>query len=32
MAEEKSSSKNIILWIITVVLVALAVFLYHKPK
>jgi len=31
MAEEKSSSKNIILWIITVVLVALAAFLqFHK--
>jgi len=28
MAEEKSSSKNIILWIITVVLVALAFYLY----
>ena len=30
MAEEKSSSKNIILWIITVVLVALAIFLYKR--
>jgi len=30
MADEKSSSKNIILWIITVVLVALAIFLYKK--
>jgi len=30
MAEEKSRSKNIVLWIITVVLVALAVFLYKR--
>jgi hypothetical protein len=30
MADEKSSSKNIILWIITVVLVALAVYLYKR--
>jgi len=29
MADEKSN-KNIILWIITVVLVALAIFLYKK--
>jgi len=30
MAEEKSGSKNLILWIITVVLVALAIFLYKR--
>jgi len=30
MADEKSGSKNIILWIITVVLVALAFFLYKR--
>jgi hypothetical protein len=30
MAEEKSGSKNIILWIITVALVGLAIFLYKK--
>jgi len=30
MADEKSGSKNIILWIITVVLVALAIFLYKR--
>jgi len=30
MAEEKSSSKNIVLWVITVALVALAIFLYKK--
>jgi hypothetical protein len=30
MADEKSSSKNIVLWIITVALVALAIFLYKK--
>jgi len=30
MADEKSSSKNTILWIITVVLVALAIFLYKR--
>jgi len=30
MAEEKSSSKNIILWVITVVLVLLAIFLYKR--
>jgi hypothetical protein len=30
MAEEKSSSKNVVLWIITAVLVALAIFIYKK--
>lgn len=30
MAEEKSNSKNIILWVITVALVALAIYLYKK--
>jgi len=28
--ENKSSSKNIILWVITVALVALAIFLYKR--
>jgi hypothetical protein len=34
MAEgkEKNRSKDIILWIITVALVALAIFWYQKPK
>jgi hypothetical protein len=31
MAEEKNRSKDIILWIITVALVALAIFWYKKP-
>lgn len=31
MAEEKKRSKDIVLWIITVVLVALAIFWYKKP-
>ena len=31
MAEEKSRGKDIILWIITVALVALAIFWYKKP-
>jgi hypothetical protein len=33
MAEEKekSRSKDIVLWVITVVLVALAIFWYRKP-
>jgi hypothetical protein len=30
MADENKSNKNIILWIITVVLIALAVFLYKR--
>jgi len=30
MAEEKNSSKNIILWIITVALVGLAIFIYKR--
>ena len=30
MADEKNSSKNIVLWIITVALVALDIFLYKK--
>jgi len=30
MAEEKSGSKNIVLWIITVLLVGLAIFLYKR--
>ena len=32
MAEEKNRSKDIVLWIITVALVALAIFWYMKPK
>jgi len=32
MAEEKNRSKDIVLWIITVALVALAFFWYHKPR
>ena len=34
MAEEKQKnrSKDIVLWIITVLLVALAIFWYNKPK
>ncbi len=32
MAEEKNRSKDIVLWIITVALVALAFFWYNKPK
>ena len=31
MAEEKSRSKDIVLWIITVILVALAIYWYKKP-
>jgi hypothetical protein len=31
MAEEKSRSKDIVLWIITVALLALAIFWYKKP-
>lgn len=31
MAEEKNRSKDIILWVITVALVALAIFWYKKP-
>ncbi len=30
MADEKKSTKDIILWVITVALVALAIFLYKK--
>jgi len=30
MAEEKSRSKDIVLWIITVALIALAIFWYRK--
>ena len=30
MAEEKNKSKDIVLWIITVVLIALAIFWYKK--
>jgi len=30
MADEKKRSKDIILWIITVLLIALAIFLYKK--
>ncbi len=30
MADEKSGSKNIILWIITVALVGLAIFIYKR--
>jgi hypothetical protein len=30
MADEKNKSKNTILWIITVVLVGLAIFLYKR--
>jgi len=32
MAEEKNRSKDIVLWIITVFLVALAVFWYRHPR
>lgn len=32
MAEEKSRNKDIVLWIITVALVALAIFWYMKPR
>jgi hypothetical protein len=32
MAEEKNRSKDIVLWIITVLLVAVAIYWYHKPK
>jgi hypothetical protein len=32
MAEEKNRSKDIVLWIITVVLVALAIYWYQKPR
>ena len=32
MADEKSKSKDIVLWIITVVLIGLAIFWYMKPK
>jgi hypothetical protein len=32
MAEEKKGSKDVILWIITVALVALAIFWYMKPR
>lgn len=31
-AKEKNRAKDIILWIITVALVALAIFWYQKPK
>jgi len=31
MADEKKTGKDIILWIITVALVALAIYLYKKP-
>jgi len=30
MADEKKGAKNVILWIITVALVALAIFLYKR--
>ena len=32
MAEEKKGSKDVVLWIITVLLVALAIFWYMKPR
>jgi hypothetical protein len=32
MAEEKNRSKDIVLWIITVLLVAVAIYWYQKPK
>ncbi len=32
MAEEKNRSKDIVLWIITVLLVGLAIFWYMKPR
>jgi hypothetical protein len=32
MAEEKKGSKDVILWIITVALIALAIFWYMKPR
>ena len=31
MAEEKNKSKDIVLWIITVALVAMAIYWYQKP-
>jgi len=32
MAEEKNRNKDIVLWIITVALTALAIFWYLKPR
>jgi hypothetical protein len=32
MADEKNKSKDIVLWIITVILIGVAVFWYMKPK
>jgi len=32
MAEEKNKSKDIVLWIITVVLIAVAIYWYYKPR
>jgi hypothetical protein len=32
MAEEKNRSKDIVLWIITVVLIGLAIYWYQKPR
>jgi len=32
MAEEKNRSKDIVLWIITVVLIAVAIFWYMHPR
>jgi len=31
MAQEKSRSKDIVLWIVTALLIALAIFWYMKP-
>jgi hypothetical protein len=32
MAEEKNRTKDIVLWIITAVLVAIAIYWYRKPR
>jgi len=32
MAEEKNKSKDIVLWIVTVLLIGLAIFWYMKPR
>ena len=32
MAQEKNRSKDIVLWIITVILVAVAIYWYMKPR
>ena len=32
MAEEKNKSKDVVLWIITVLLIGLAIYWYYKPR